>query len=552
MGDQLDQLESFLRTAPLTDDQRRELWDVFTSSPDVNALESRLGSLNVPDQVKGALWDMRASEGIERPNDPQTGEPVRVPTDPGFVPFGDEPSTERGATAGSVLRNAAGGFVDVMNPLNILSGLYTAATRPGETLSGLFDAQVGQGREAIANFGEAADWLGRDDVPMSTRLKNAAMDASEGVGHGIATAVPLLGPQVADIGERIGSGDPNTMARAAGEAVAIGGGPAILRGAASRVQPALRRGAENLAARTMRAGDDVLAQTDLPVTVDPAARAAATRQLAATALDEGVLPGIVQNSRTRPRARMEQLLQQARNTLAGPAGRARVDPNAVRGPSYDALVAGMKRQSDWADDVRQAGEVADNAADVTRLGRTPTTPATPGASVVDPWDTVNAQSGRGAAGAAASTGAATPGVPTARILPTARAMNEQATGNVSAVRGRPGARADAARATARDARREVGRAVPETAPIMERINRLEPVAEAYERYALGQAVDIPGLPTIGARLALAGANRLVGPTARGLNRASKVSQSTITNAARAAAIMELLDRAATPAPVASH
>jgi hypothetical protein len=79
---------------------------------------------------------------------------------------------------------------------------------------------------------------------------------------------------------------------------------------------------------------------------------------------------------------------------------------------------------------------------------------------------------------------------------------------------------------------------------MERISKLEPVVEAYER-AAGEALQIPGLPTIQARLLLSGVNRLVGPTARGINRAGSISPTSARNAARTAVLAQLLNQ---PAP----
>src|SRR5690606_19687905 len=54
---------------------------------------------------------------------------------------------------------------------------------------------------------------------------------SEAAGHGAAALLPLLGPAAAHIGEQIGTGDPETMARGVGDLTALAAAPAVARGA---------------------------------------------------------------------------------------------------------------------------------------------------------------------------------------------------------------------------------------------------------------------------------------------------------------------------------
>jgi hypothetical protein len=474
-----DPLTDYLRSAPLSDDQRADLWDLFNSAPNSDALADQLRDLQVDNDVKAQLWDLKStSRGVDapavpdmasRPLDPQTGRPVRVPGDPGFVPFGDEPEAPRPGVA-RLAGEAVGGALSTVNPINIVSGLYSAVRHPLDTGRALVDAQVNQGRQAV-------------DLFRRGRI-------SEGVGHSLAAAVPLVGPAAARVGEDIGSADPRRMARGLGEGAAMIVAPAVTRGIVNRAAPVLRRGAESLVARTMRAPDDVLAMTDVPnVSTSTAAANTARQQLARTALDEGVVPGLVSSGSTRSRAALGRLTDTATRQTAG--NFTPIDPSKIRGPAVEATRSRYGQQVTPADDVTkitdamtQARSTAAAQGDVTNLTRV-------------------------------------------------------TTGNIGHVRGRAGAAADASRAVARDMRTEIGRAAPQAQSTMNRINKLEPVAEAYERMR-GDALDIPGLPTIQARILLSGVNRLVGPGARTMDRMSNVNPTTAARLARSAVLADLL------------
>jgi hypothetical protein len=453
-------------------------------------------SLTMPsgddDPELAALLAELGGRAIDRPLDPQTGQPVRVPSDPGFVPFGDEPIDGTEAPrpgALSLIGSGVKGALSSINPMNIISGLSAVSTpqRAGETLRGLFDAQKEQGRQAVNLFRNA-------DV----RTGAGRLNAVEGIGRGLASVLPVVGPAAARLGDEMGSGDPERMATAGGEVVGMIAGPAAVRAGVRRAAPALQRGGEWLAERTMRAPDDVLAMTDVPdIATSGAARATARRQLARTALDEGVTPGIVSSGSARSRAALEGLVEEADTASAG--NFTPINPAHVRGRGVMTMGDRYKDQINPADDVADIAKVIKEAE--SRIGHAP--------------DVRNAT----------------------RIT----------SGNIGMVRGQAGAAADASRAVGRDVRREIGQVAPEMSSTMGRINRLEPVSEAYQRIRT-DALEVPGVPTIQARIMLAGLNRLVGPSARGMDRLSRVRPETAGNAARMAALSALLDGAMTPVP----
>jgi hypothetical protein len=486
-----DPITDYLRGLQIPDEQKAELWDLMTSSPDAATLASNLERIGVDNNIKADLWDLKSGGGAgagtdapmpeaDRPIDPQTGRPVRVPGDPGFMPFGDEPERPD-ASMLELGGRAVGGALSTVNPVNIISGLYNAVRHPIDTGRAVINAQVDQGRQAAELF-----------------RRGGVANTVEGIGRSAAAALPLIGPAAAHAGEEIGSGDPRRMATGVGEAVGMAAAGPAARAVTTRVAPLMRRGAERMIEATMRPGDDILAMTDLPIN-NTASRAAARQQLARTALDEGVTPGLISGAHARPRARMAELQTSAQNTLAGPAGDAAVVPQRIIGPSQRGLMDRLQDQVGSGPDVRAAGEVAREATGNVRL-----------------------------------------------TTPNARNLNRMASGNVDMVRARPGARADATRAIGRDARREIARAAPDTADDMGRMSRLEPVAEAYERIRT-DPIEIPGLPTIQARILLSGVNRLVGPGARQLDRASRLSPAQASRLARASVLADLLGQTP-PAP----
>lgn len=136
-----------------------------------------------------------------------------------------------GSAVGRFLSNAG----EVLNPLALAKGLYGAVRHPVDTVHTIVDAQAGQGQTAL-------------DMAHQGRY-------SEAIGHGIAAAVPLLGPAAAQAGEQIGSGDiAGGLGRTAG-LLAPAAAPTALRAAArnlpARAATALETGANERIADVM-------------------------------------------------------------------------------------------------------------------------------------------------------------------------------------------------------------------------------------------------------------------------------------------------------------
>jgi hypothetical protein len=144
------------------------------------------------------------------------------------------PAKPEGSAAGRFISGAA----DVLNPVALVEGVAGAVRHPINTATALVGAQVNQGRQAI-------------DLAKQGRY-------TEAVGHGVAAAVPLLGPAAAEAGEQIASGDvAGGLGKGAGLLVPALA-PTAVRGVvkATRALPegaatALERGATARAVETM-------------------------------------------------------------------------------------------------------------------------------------------------------------------------------------------------------------------------------------------------------------------------------------------------------------
>lgn len=99
---------------------------------------------------------------------------------------------------GSAVGRFASNAWEVLNPINMATGVYNAVTSPVETGKAVFAGQANQLQKARQAFAE-----GR---------------YSEALGHGAATALPIVGPLAAEAGEQIGAGD---YAGGAGKAFGI-------------------------------------------------------------------------------------------------------------------------------------------------------------------------------------------------------------------------------------------------------------------------------------------------------------------------------------------
>ena len=103
------------------------------------------------------------------------------PADP--ADFTDKPAGQEGSAVGRFLSNAG----EMLNPVTLATGLYGAVRHPVDTAVNVARSQYDQGVQAV-------------DMAKQGRY-------SEMVGHGVAAALPLIGPAAAEAGQQIGSGD---------------------------------------------------------------------------------------------------------------------------------------------------------------------------------------------------------------------------------------------------------------------------------------------------------------------------------------------------------
>lgn len=128
-----------------------------------------------------------------------------------------DPTPEQPWTVGSLLSSAVTGAGNALKgiPQTAIEAAKTIAAHPGANpLASLADRFIVE--PAKAEVGKAAN-----DVRQG--------HYSEAVGHAGAAALPIVGPTLSHIGEKIGTGDPNQIAELTGEAAMTAATPALMR-----------------------------------------------------------------------------------------------------------------------------------------------------------------------------------------------------------------------------------------------------------------------------------------------------------------------------------
>lgn len=138
-----------------------------------------------------------------------------------------------GPDARGGLRRFVGGAAGILNPVNMVEGTLDMIASPIDTTKQVWGAMGEQADKARDAFGQG-------------RYIEAA-------GHGLASAVPVIGPSAAAAGERIGDGD---IAGGLGEAVALGAvsSPSLIRGTANAARSVLPSGARESIAGSLERG----------------------------------------------------------------------------------------------------------------------------------------------------------------------------------------------------------------------------------------------------------------------------------------------------------
>lgn len=222
-----DPAADYLRGLNASDRVRAAAWDAVYAPDDATAT-TLLQQLPFSDQVRADLWDLRNGgtiEGTVQAFKPASAEQFMPPS-----------ATPQGSAAGRFISNAA----DMLNPVSMVQGLYGAVRHPVDTYHGLVDASAQQFEQA----GQAID-QGR---------------YTEAFGHGMAGALPVIGPAAAASGEQIASGDiAGGLGKAAGMLAPVAASGAVrgrLAVQARRGVPAVleRQAVDQVAQRVLAPG----------------------------------------------------------------------------------------------------------------------------------------------------------------------------------------------------------------------------------------------------------------------------------------------------------
>lgn len=233
-----DPVVSFLLKSPLTPNQRRAASEAFTGSANEDDLQSRMEALKLPRHVMADLWDLKAAA-------------PKQPTRGGGANDGSVFATPSMENVGRFAKNAW----EMVNPLNIVKGLYHASTEPMETgaaILGQSGDQLVKSREALeqGRFTEAkGHFLGAIPVVGPIAVEAGEQIASGDVAGGLGKTVGILAPfGAAEAGARLG-------VRALPKQAAT----ALERGAAKRYADVMRPKAGNQAGRRLGNKADTIA-----------------------------------------------------------------------------------------------------------------------------------------------------------------------------------------------------------------------------------------------------------------------------------------------------
>lgn len=131
-----------------------------------------------------------------------------------FKMHASELSESEPAGVWNSVKNFASGINSYVNPVEMVKGLATAAIHPVDTASGIVNAQLDQAKQAYELGRRGGSWN----------------DYLEAAGHGVAAALPLIGPAAAEAGETFGRGE---IAKGLGQTVGLVGS-VLVPGAAGR------------------------------------------------------------------------------------------------------------------------------------------------------------------------------------------------------------------------------------------------------------------------------------------------------------------------------
>ncbi len=201
--------QSILTPLQIPTSVKADAFDAYTAAKSPDDLATRLQKLPLAQSVKADLWDAKNAEGgaVAAPSPAQ---------DTGFL-----------HNAGQLI----GGVVDSLNPL---PAIQKYAIQPAlDVAQGFHDRNLSQFAQGVQRL-NPANAMASDIVNAQAAQGQQALDLvkqgryTEAVGHGVAAALPVLGPAAAQAGETIGqgieSGDTGQVYRGIGQGVGLIGG----------------------------------------------------------------------------------------------------------------------------------------------------------------------------------------------------------------------------------------------------------------------------------------------------------------------------------------
>jgi hypothetical protein len=189
-------LESILKAAPISQQQRADLWDAYQKAGTPDELASVLQPLQIPNDVKAGLWDLNSAS---RPR-------AVAPTD---TPMAGVGAAVRGTLSGWNPVNAVAGAAEMVNapvatlrqtgsPVAALSTLTHGQANERMAREGLAAFHQGDyltaGRKGLSYMANAIPGLGEALDAAADKIK--AGNIHEGMGDAIGLGLSFWGPAI--------------------------------------------------------------------------------------------------------------------------------------------------------------------------------------------------------------------------------------------------------------------------------------------------------------------------------------------------------------------
>lgn len=306
MSAQQDRAAEILnRYAAVPSEVKAQAWQAYTDAKDEDDLARRIDRMALPQAAKAALWEAKYSEPSGVPVDQAgeyfatvNGQPMRGTREPAGTIDGIAP--EPAGPVSRFVSNAVNAIKPWQRVSDIWEGPAYAVRHPIDSAKLLGGAILGAQKDQFRKAGESFRRAGQERT-----VGGAILSGIEATGHGLAGALPVLGPAAAHAGEQIAQGD---IAGGLGTATGL-----LAPSAAVKATPQIRSAAASVAGRVANAADrgatKRMVQAMAPVTGAKKAELAGMAQRVAPELARE--PGLGAFSRSSLAAKLEERLADA-------------------------------------------------------------------------------------------------------------------------------------------------------------------------------------------------------------------------------------------------